>query len=369
MNNDVIKTKKKYRDSNIELLRIISMFMIVAHHFSVHGGFEITSVPFVNNIWLQFLASGGKIGVNVFIIISGYFLISSKKIQTKKVLKLFTQMLFYSLILFLIFVGLKIVPFNIKDLVKCILGYPMWWFAKSYLALYLIHPYINKLLNILDKNEYKKLLLISTLIWSILPTLTTISLDDGSLIWFIYVYSLGAYLKKFPIKYEVSTGKYFFITLTLYLLTFISVFIFYFIGTSISIIGQHTTYLYRMVSLPSVLISIFLFLSFTKIKINSNNIINIISSSTFGIYLIHDFSYVRHFLWLQLFKNASYSYSWKLIPYSLVVIVIVFFFSSILELIRIYIFERNYLKLLEKFSNYIDNIFNRIVDSNIFKNF
>jgi len=31
---------KTLRQSNIELLRIISMIMIVAHHFSVHGNFK-----------------------------------------------------------------------------------------------------------------------------------------------------------------------------------------------------------------------------------------------------------------------------------------------------------------------------------------
>lgn len=30
-------SKKRQRNSNIELLRIVSMFLIVLHHFSVHG--------------------------------------------------------------------------------------------------------------------------------------------------------------------------------------------------------------------------------------------------------------------------------------------------------------------------------------------
>lgn len=31
------------RKSNMELLRVISMLMIIAHHFSVHGGFEFST--------------------------------------------------------------------------------------------------------------------------------------------------------------------------------------------------------------------------------------------------------------------------------------------------------------------------------------
>ncbi|WP_189244288.1 acyltransferase family protein [Streptococcus macedonicus] len=82
-----ILTRK--RNSNIELLRIISMLLIVSHHFSVHGSFEsLDSITMFNKVWLQFIQLGGKIGVNIFVIISGYFLIQSSKNKLSKVLKL-----------------------------------------------------------------------------------------------------------------------------------------------------------------------------------------------------------------------------------------------------------------------------------------
>ena len=121
------------RQSNIELLRIVAMLMIIAHHFSVHGNFDLRNMLVGNNIWLQFLATGGKIGVNIFVMISGYFLISSKNIETKKVLKLLAQILFYSVIIFILFISLKIVSFNRIDFINYILGFPF-----SY-------KYINKL--------------------------------------------------------------------------------------------------------------------------------------------------------------------------------------------------------------------------------
>lgn len=43
-----ITKKDNKRDSNIELLRIISMIMIVAHHFSNHSKFNIGTIPFIN---------------------------------------------------------------------------------------------------------------------------------------------------------------------------------------------------------------------------------------------------------------------------------------------------------------------------------
>lgn len=54
------------RQSNLEILRIIAMIMIVAHHFAVHGGLNYTRDNItVNRLWIQLLAIGGEIGVNI----------------------------------------------------------------------------------------------------------------------------------------------------------------------------------------------------------------------------------------------------------------------------------------------------------------
>ena len=68
------------RDSNFELLRIICMVLIVIHHFSVHGGYFTETqgtLPF-NATLIDLFAMGGRLGVNIFVLISGYFLINSK---------------------------------------------------------------------------------------------------------------------------------------------------------------------------------------------------------------------------------------------------------------------------------------------------
>lgn len=38
-------SKSKGRNSSIELLRIIAMFMILAHHFIVHNGYDVLKLP------------------------------------------------------------------------------------------------------------------------------------------------------------------------------------------------------------------------------------------------------------------------------------------------------------------------------------
>lgn len=82
------KTKK--RDSNIELYRIILMLLIIAHHYVVNSG--IVEVLYENpinfkSIIMFLFGAWGKIGINCFILITGFFMCKSN-ISLKKFLKL-----------------------------------------------------------------------------------------------------------------------------------------------------------------------------------------------------------------------------------------------------------------------------------------
>lgn len=79
------------RDSNLELYRIIVMLAIVAHHYVVNSGLmaEInTSGPMAfNSLFLLLYGCWGKVGINCFALITGYFMCQSN-ITVKKFLKL-----------------------------------------------------------------------------------------------------------------------------------------------------------------------------------------------------------------------------------------------------------------------------------------
>ena len=65
------------RESNIELLLIISMVLIIMHYFCVHGTFPFTPELTFNKVFLQIFGLGGKAGVVAFVMITGYFMVSS----------------------------------------------------------------------------------------------------------------------------------------------------------------------------------------------------------------------------------------------------------------------------------------------------
>lgn len=68
------------RNSSIELLRIIAMFMILAHHFIVHNGYDVLKLPLgPERIFFQLvMAGGGKVGVVIFFSISAWFFLDKE---------------------------------------------------------------------------------------------------------------------------------------------------------------------------------------------------------------------------------------------------------------------------------------------------
>lgn len=96
-----MSTKVK-RISNIELLRIIAMIMIIMHHFALHGCSQLQRGYTFNTVVIDVFILGGKVGVDLFILISGYFMVDSK-ITMRKILKFVGQVWFYSISIFSLF--------------------------------------------------------------------------------------------------------------------------------------------------------------------------------------------------------------------------------------------------------------------------
>lgn len=92
------------RNSSIELLRILSMFMILVHHLVVHNVVDYKAMdPGIFRFLLQFLfVSGGKVGVVIFFAISAWFLADAAtdvKASFRRVLMLEKEVLFYGVVL------------------------------------------------------------------------------------------------------------------------------------------------------------------------------------------------------------------------------------------------------------------------------
>ena len=93
----------KVRESNFELLRIISMFFIVVYHVLVHGQI-LEHATGSMELMTVFIEAFILVHVNSFILITGYFQCKSK-MKLGKVLSLNNATWFYKVVIMLILIG------------------------------------------------------------------------------------------------------------------------------------------------------------------------------------------------------------------------------------------------------------------------
>lgn len=134
------------------------------------------------------------------------------------------------------------------------------------------------------------------------------------------------------------------------ILTYASSVVFVVLGVRWNVFASNSTYFYGQEKFSVLLISLSLFMAFATMKMNYYKWINVIASATFGVYLIHDSGIIKPLLWIDVFKNARYQESLMIIPYSIIVVAIVYIVCTIIDLIRQMVFEKPFMIVVNKYS-------------------
>ncbi|MBQ7452795.1 MAG: acyltransferase [Clostridia bacterium] len=278
---------KKERQTGFEILRIIAMFLICCVHIMNAGGM-LANASAESAIWQKLLYSVFIISVNVFVLISGYFMVTSK-FKLKKIIYLWLEVLFYSVTMYLITSLAFEHNFSWSSLFWYCLPITSnnFWFFTAYFLLYLISPFLNKALNSSSKKELT-ILVIGILIFVYLATRFAIfevaAIGAGyCILWFIILYILGAYLRLYPIKLPKI---YAFI---IYLACTLTLFVFSRItndGFWLGLVYNSLDYTSPLVVIASMC-AIIIFKDITLKNKIIHNAVCYISSCTFGIYLYH----------------------------------------------------------------------------------
>ena len=333
--------EKIQRDSRFELLRIISMILIIMHHFACHGGYNFdASVSALNKAVVDIFIVGGKIGVNVFLLISGYFMID-KKFKFSKLIKLLLEVFFYSFVIYILFVIFGKTQFNISAFAKNV--FPtitkQYWFITYYIILYILSPFINKLINSLHKGELLALVLVLLTFQVIIPMISSNYFSYAG--WFITIYLISAYIRLYSNKF-FDSFKW---NLLLFLGSLLAIILFnVFLG-----IG-----LYSINNIVAVICSVSLFCTFKNIKKPIySKFINIVSSTTLGIYLIHDNNFIRCFLWREVLQCPTKATQNLFLLFAIISCIVVFVVCFAIDLARQYAFEKPIMKLVYKAENSI----------------
>lgn len=194
------------RKSNMELLRIISILMIISFHCAFKSGFSFEPGFSVNKLIVKTFWMFGELGVNLFVLISGYFMVNSH-FKWKKVIRLLLEVQFYHW--GKVFIGCKLGLYALyewRDILFTFFPITLenYWFISAYIILYILSPYFNILIQSMDKKTYQKLLFTVLFIYSGIPSVfgfffntTETMLYYNRLVWMIIIYFLGAYMQKY----------------------------------------------------------------------------------------------------------------------------------------------------------------------------
>lgn len=282
----------RYRDSNFELLRIVAMSFIVLHHFIYHGIglYKYLSSNVVSDYRMDIaiiLNSFLIIGVNLFVMISGYYTI---KASTKSIIKIYIICAFYGLFAYIItslFINEGTFKF-LSAFVRLIfpLSYPTYWFITQYVILMLLSPFINSWLKSSNLKQilYLIVILLVVNVWFGFFRGEKHLVNGYNFFNFILLYVIGFYIS-LPGNKLTSTFKSHLILW--WIISSLSLSI---IAYTIHAFDLPRKYLSMMFyyNNPIVIFStVILFIYFSKLHFN-NKIINWLSGSILAVYLIQE---------------------------------------------------------------------------------
>lgn len=293
------------RNSSIELLRLVAIFGVITLHYCLEKASMSVTPNTVNSYFINFLIVLFSCSVDVFILISGFFLCDSYKRKMSKVLGLIIEALIINTTKYLIELSLNGQPFIFKD-------FFFWsvsinYFIILYSVLYILSPYLNLLLSKLKTKQLDAFVATTFIIFSLLTTLVDIlayfnivspaispigvfgSGQGCTIVNFCLLYLLGAYIRIRDIKISsaVSLGLFFLSVIIAYLPFGIC---------NMNLLSNYNS--------PLVIFaSIFIFLVFNNFKFNSA-FINEISKGSFTTFLTHSFFF--RFCFIETVVNLNF---------------------------------------------------------------
>lgn len=306
------------RRSNLELLRIFSILLIITFHYAYKGGFNFGTALSGNMLLIKTCWMFGEVGVNLFVLLTGYFMVTGT-FRWRKLVLLLAQVFFYHMATLCVYIyvwGAE--SYQITDLKGVFTTFfPVlsnrYWFITAYIILYVLSPYLNKLVQALSQVEHRRLLVTLLLLFCVIPTVfgvvynnTETLLYYNRLIWMGVVYLMGAYIRLYGTPAIKTPAK----------AAALSAVSFGFLVASIVVLQKYSgffealgikepAYFWPPNTVPVVCLSVGIFGLFLHLHIPDSPAINKLASTTLGIYILHD-GLLNRWLWRTVFKNASY---------------------------------------------------------------
>lgn len=272
----------------------------------------------------------------------------NQNITRKKFFKLLSEVLFYNIVIYCIFVISGYEVFSIKSFIKNIwpISEVSNGFVSGFLIFYLLIPYLNILIKNMNKVQYMFLLSILLSVYTLLPSLLKIKVVMNYVTWFSIIYLIAAYIRVYPEKIYDKKKLWQILSLVTVLLSWVSVVVFVYIA----VIAKKKDIIYaayfwvndsnRILALVTA-ISVFMY--FKNLNIPYNKFLNNIAACTFGVLLIHANSdTMRQWLWKDMLNNVGmYGNKFEFI-HLLVSVISIYCICTLIDSLRIRFLEKRF---------------------------
>lgn len=187
------------RQSNIELLRLLSMLMIVIYHFNGHA--LATDAAFFSSEGIMWNLTHTLTisATSIFVLISGYFGIN---FRIKGVLKLYLRCAVWGVVGYVFCSVFANAPsIELTKLFARLMPFThgKWWFIVTYLELYFLSPILNAAIEMFDKCKH----MVAILIFGFVTLYMGYCRETGEDTWgtslshFLWLYIIARYIYKY----------------------------------------------------------------------------------------------------------------------------------------------------------------------------
>lgn len=339
--------KAVVRQSNIELLRIVAMFFIIAYHCVCNSTLWLEldfAHPSAKSILVQLWGMWGKTGINVFVLISGYFMCVSH-LTVKRYIKLLAELLFYGIVTYLVLCYLGIERVSCLAILKKltffhVLSRPNGGFMAGFLWMYLLIPFLNLIVMQFTAEQLRKFIFVLLIMFTGTGSIFNAHVFHH-VFWYVTLYFIAASIRLHPMDW-MEKNRY---CVPLLLCSVMGA-----MGSvvAIDLLAPRFTPLlahpYIFVAdshkIFALLVGVSAFLVFRNLKIGYHKWINTIAATVFGVFLLHTAGEgMRFLLWDRLFGLARHYTlpTGSLILYLAFVALTVFFVASCIDMLRRYV--------------------------------
>lgn len=278
------------RQSNIELCRIVAMLFVVMVHSGIvaFGDIKDYDLSYWGILTMQGFAI---VGVNVFVIISGYFSVSFK---LRSIAKLVWICLFYAIVA-LGTAYMMNYPIEVKSI--------FWvsnsiWYIATYIGLLCISPLLNTFISRMDRAKHKALILILIVLqtwYEYVPRLINDFHNGYSILSFMILYLIARYVRLYGFPWFFR--KY---HIWIYISCSLLIAAGLICAVAFHFHPRGAAYWLLKYDNPLVICSsLGLFAYFEQLQIQNNKVVNYIASSSIAVLLLHTSPCFSHYVVTQ----------------------------------------------------------------------